>query len=212
MARKVFISSDMSVDKRLGVIAETDPISALLWPWLLTVFDDWGRAEVDARKLKANVFPNNKMVTVRAIKRALEQYRSKELLLVYTVEGKTYMVNLDHFDLFHRYARPSRYPDPPATNKKIRQYIQKCKAWKQYGETPWLKYRRLVFQRDSYTCVYCGAQNRLSVDHIMPRSKGGADTPDNLVTACLSCNIRKSDRTPEEAGMVFTLRRVLDGS
>ena len=62
----------------------------------------------------------------------------------------------------------------------------------------------LLFSRDDYMCMYCGAQFYrcdLSRDHVMPRSRGGPDTWMNCVTACKRCNHRKDDRTPEEANM-----------
>lgn len=64
--------------------------------------------------------------------------------------------------------------------------------------------RRSVLARDFYTCQYCGATpNRkdLTVDHVVPRSRGGQSVWENLVTACQTCNSRKGDRTPEEANM-----------
>lgn len=62
--------------------------------------------------------------------------------------------------------------------------------------------RENVFKRDSYTCVYCGCDNRktLTLDHVIPRSKGGNDSFENLVTACKKCNGEKSDLTLEEFG------------
>jgi 5-methylcytosine-specific restriction endonuclease McrA len=62
--------------------------------------------------------------------------------------------------------------------------------------------RRNVFHRDAHTCQYCGFHGEsLSIDHIVPRSRGGGDTWDNVTTACLPCNVRKGNRTPREAGM-----------
>jgi 5-methylcytosine-specific restriction endonuclease McrA len=64
--------------------------------------------------------------------------------------------------------------------------------------------RRNLFQRDGHRCQYCGSrQERLSVDHVLPRSRGGKDSWENVTTACLSCNVRKGNRTPREAGMVL---------
>ncbi len=54
--------------------------------------------------------------------------------------------------------------------------------------------RRAVFARDQFRCQYCGAQKHLTVDHVVPRSKGGADSWDNVVTSCAPCNLRKGDR------------------
>lgn len=64
--------------------------------------------------------------------------------------------------------------------------------------------RRNIFKRDHYTCQYCGSQpgsEELSIDHVTPRSHGGASTWENCVLACINCNKRKADRTPDEAGM-----------
>jgi 5-methylcytosine-specific restriction endonuclease McrA len=64
--------------------------------------------------------------------------------------------------------------------------------------------RRTVMARDQYTCQYCGAQpgkNHLTVDHVIPRSKGGLTLWENVVTACGTCNQRKGNHTPHEVGM-----------
>ena len=62
--------------------------------------------------------------------------------------------------------------------------------------------RRNLFQRDNHCCQYCGAHGgQLSIDHVLPRSRGGADTWENVTTACLRCNVRKGNRTPQEANM-----------
>ncbi|HBN09775.1 MAG TPA: HNH endonuclease [Cyanobacteria bacterium UBA8530] len=58
-----------------------------------------------------------------------------------------------------------------------------------------------IFRRDRNTCQYCGKKGQVTVDHVFPRSRGGADTWENLVTACFSCNNRKGNNSPEEAGM-----------
>lgn len=64
--------------------------------------------------------------------------------------------------------------------------------------------RKGILTRDQNTCQYCLAEmpaGRLELDHILPRSRGGPNTWENLVAACHSCNNRKADRTPAEAGM-----------
>jgi 5-methylcytosine-specific restriction endonuclease McrA len=64
--------------------------------------------------------------------------------------------------------------------------------------------RRTVLARDHYTCQYCGAQPgkaNLTVDHVVPRSRGGDTCWENVTTACGPCNRRKGNRTPEEAAM-----------
>jgi len=64
--------------------------------------------------------------------------------------------------------------------------------------------RKEVFARDGWTCVYCGRATRdLTLDHVMPRHRGGPHTWDNLVSACKPCNHRKAGRTPSEAHMAM---------
>ncbi|MCA6075190.1 HNH endonuclease [Fulvivirga sp. 1062] len=61
--------------------------------------------------------------------------------------------------------------------------------------------RQNVFKRDNFNCQYCGTHNELTLDHVMPRSRGGKSSWDNLITACKRCNAFKGDYTPEEAGI-----------
>jgi len=64
--------------------------------------------------------------------------------------------------------------------------------------------RRNIFYRDRNRCQYCGrvfAQKRLNLDHVVPLSRGGASGWNNIVCACVECNCKKGNRTPEEAGM-----------
>ena len=59
-----------------------------------------------------------------------------------------------------------------------------------------------IFNRDHYTCQYCGKQTRqLTLDHVLPRYRGGQHTWENVVSACVACNRHKAGRTPQEAGM-----------
>ncbi len=63
--------------------------------------------------------------------------------------------------------------------------------------------RREVLKRDKYQCQYCGSGEKLTLDHVIPRAKGGKHSWDNVVTACEKCNGFKGDRTPIQAGMVL---------
>ncbi len=62
--------------------------------------------------------------------------------------------------------------------------------------------RRAVFTRDGQTCVYCGS-SATSIDHVVPRSRGGTHTWDNVVAACRRCNHTKADRSLAELGWVL---------
>lgn len=63
--------------------------------------------------------------------------------------------------------------------------------------------KKAILKRDHHTCQYCGSFKNLTVDHIIPTSKGGTDNWTNLVAACRSCNEKKGDLTPKDAGMIL---------
>lgn len=65
--------------------------------------------------------------------------------------------------------------------------------------------RRAVFVRDDFECQYCSAPAE-NVDHVLPRSRGGTHTWENVVASCRRCNTRKENRTPKEAGMTLRSR------
>lgn len=73
--------------------------------------------------------------------------------------------------------------------------------------------RARIYIRDRYTCQYCGEHRSardLTLDHILPRAQGGESTPQNLVAACVKCNQRKGNRTPEQARMpLLTSQKLL---
>ena len=71
--------------------------------------------------------------------------------------------------------------------------------------------RRNLYKRDAFTCQYCGKRmpgEDLSIDHVVPRSRGGGTSWTNCVLACLRCNVRKGNRTPAEAGMMLLAKPV----
>jgi len=66
--------------------------------------------------------------------------------------------------------------------------------------------RHSVLARDGYTCQYCGAKGRdLTIDHVIPRWMGGPHTWDNLVACCRRCNLKKGDKTPQQAACALPL-------
>jgi 5-methylcytosine-specific restriction endonuclease McrA len=69
--------------------------------------------------------------------------------------------------------------------------------------------RKNVLRRDSHRCQYCGrSESMLTVDHVLPKARGGSDSWENLVAACVHCNNRKGDRTPHEASMQLARRPI----
>lgn len=93
------------------------------------------------------------------------------------------------------------YPGfPLPTVIRLRQYIKLP-----YREIPLT--RKNILERDRHTCQYCSKRGeQLTLDHIMPKSRGGPESWENLVAACMRCNVRKGNRTPKEAGMPLKTR------
>lgn len=63
--------------------------------------------------------------------------------------------------------------------------------------------RARIYKRDNYECVYCGSKKELTLDHVVPKSKGGGNEWTNLVTSCFKCNLKKGSKTPEEAKLTM---------
>lgn len=119
-------------------------------------------------------------LTVCGVERAVVLMHLQKVHLVESVDGK--------------YVRsPSvRIPWPS---------IIRLKGYKRVPYKRVVLSRKNVMRRDGMRCQYCGSSKRLTIDHVLPKSRGGKDTWENLVTACVPCNNRKGDRTPKEAGM-----------
>jgi 5-methylcytosine-specific restriction endonuclease McrA len=95
-------------------------------------------------------------------------------------------------DVFHLHSINKIYPLPSVI--KLKEYIQ----------IPFrgvILSRQNIFKRDKFQCQYCGNSRDLTVDHVIPKARGGKSTWSNLVTACKPCNTRKGDYTPEEIGL-----------
>ncbi|VEP16202.1 HNH endonuclease [Hyella patelloides LEGE 07179] len=76
----------------------------------------------------------------------------------------------------------------------------------QSAERPWKippVSRKEILRRDEHQCQYCGNRKQLTIDHIIPRSRGGKHIWNNVVIACADCNSRKGNKTPEEAKMTL---------
>lgn len=86
---------------------------------------------------------------------------------------------------------------PQPTVIRLRYYVRVP-----YKEIPLT--RRNVLERDAHSCQYCEAKgDQLTIDHVIPRSRGGVDSWENLVAACVRCNVKKGSRTPKEAAMIL---------
>ncbi len=91
---------------------------------------------------------------------------------------------------------------PNSTNTYQKPSVIRVNKWIKMDYTKVPLTRENIFKRDNHSCVYCGESKRqlLTLDHVYPRSKGGKDSWDNLVTACKSCNGEKGDLLIEEWG------------
>jgi 5-methylcytosine-specific restriction endonuclease McrA len=78
--------------------------------------------------------------------------------------------------------------------------VVSLKAYVKPSRTPAFT-RFNVFLRDRFQCQYCGSREDLTFDHLIPRSKGGATTWENVLTACSPCNLRKGNKSTDEIGM-----------
>ncbi|MEO9964420.1 MAG: HNH endonuclease [Reichenbachiella sp.] len=121
-------------------------------------------------------------------------------LAVCTVQRAFLLVFLDKAELLEadsesKLRTVSRsYPSPAVI--KIKQYVN----------VPYrgvVLTRQNIFKRDHGRCQYCGTDRDLTLDHLVPRSKGGKSTWNNLVTACKSCNAKKGNDSLEQSGFVL---------
>ena len=134
MGRKVFVSSDMSTDPGLYEVSKTRPELALLWPWFLTMFDDWGRADANPNQIKLRIFPGIGHVDTIMIADALIAFAEAGLLVVYRHEGRDYVAvhseNWFHYQThIHRSKRDrdeSHFPPPPTIPQEVRGESRKC--------------------------------------------------------------------------------------
>jgi len=80
--------------------------------------------------------------------------------------------------------------------------VIRLKNYIRYNSMSVILSRKNIILRDNHTCQYCGTKTGpLTIDHVIPKERGGGDLWDNLVAACPACNRRKGNRTPEEANM-----------
>ncbi|WP_079933355.1 DnaD domain-containing protein [Carboxydocella sp. ULO1] len=120
MARKRFITSEMSTDEKLASIAEINPTAALMWPWFITAFDDWGRMSANPVEVKLTLFPAFPF-TSREIAQAIQLYDEYGIAHKYEVDGKPYLaINPNVWFKYQTYItadrkkkQASKYPAPP---------------------------------------------------------------------------------------------------
>lgn len=125
---------------------------------------------------------------------------SYEPLMVLPWERAFTLVYLGKAQVLETYSRVVRSIRDTFTVPCVVRLLKRVRVWKRGASYS----RRAVFERDNNTCQYCGMQGsraQLTLDHVLPKSRGGVKCWTNMVVACEPCNLAKGDRTPEEAGM-----------
>jgi 5-methylcytosine-specific restriction endonuclease McrA len=124
-----------------------------------------------------------------------QDYRA---LSITSVQRATILVLLEKADLVAaddgRYVRSPSLHLPWPSIVRLRVYVRM--PYKKIMLT-----RKNIMRRDGNRCQYCGSHDRLTIDHVLPKSRGGREIWENLVAACVPCNNGKGNRTPEEAKM-----------
>lgn len=124
-------------------------------------------------------------------------------LNVVDVRKSLMLLFLDKAELVHDY--PERSIRTVMSNYQYPSVIR----LKKYARVPFrfiVLSRKNVLKRDGNKCQYCGSTRDLTIDHVIPRSRGGDDSWENLVTACTRCNNKKGSRTPREAQMPLRIK------
>lgn len=104
----------------------------------------------------------------------------------------------DFRESFIEFASLERMNFKPNISLEIEDYFKRSRMY-QVNVKEWYKIINIVFKRDGYTCQYCGAKGKkLEADHIIPFSKGGSDSLQNLTTSCQRCNRQKKDKSVNE--------------
>ena len=127
--------------------------------------------------------------------------------LIYTGSAKVIQPDTYETHDFESWADLAVPPDEPCINTvKLRIKVPEVIVLTRYKGMPKQRLvftRRNLFKRDHFTCQYCGCRpgtSELTIDHVLPRSRGGMSSWENCVLACVACNHRKADRLPEEIG------------
>jgi len=119
-------------------------------------------------------------------------------LSICSVQRSVKLLFLDKAELLH--------DDPAKQIRTIRDEYQfpSVIRLRSYIRIPYSKVvlsRRNIMRRDNFICQYCGKKSDLTIDHVLPKSRGGRDVWENLTTACEKCNVKKGNKTPKEADM-----------
>ena len=162
-------------------LAEIEPLGRLLFAGLWCIADREGRLEDRPKRIKAEVLPYDDC----DVDDLLNKLAEREFIIRYEVNGEKYIqvVNFIKHQNPHYKEVPSEIPAPEG-------HIDS-----EYKSPPPTEAeRQAIFKRDGFKCIICGATDNLTLDHIIPRSKGGTSEPENLQTLCKRCNTSKGNK------------------
>lgn len=183
MARKRMIDPEFWSDEKIASLSSD---CKLLFIGLWNFADDEGIFKAHPSLLASQIFPYEEGVG-KKIEKYLEELKTLNLVFCYALNGQRYGIILNfkrHQTISH--PQPSQLPKPSIQSKE---------------------YRVMIYTRDNFTCAYChnslvlGDNTKFTkptLDHILARSKGGSDLPENLITSCESCNKSKGTKDFEE--------------
>ena len=190
MARSRMIKPEFWTDEKSGMLSAAEKC---LFLGMLNFSDDEGLIKANPLYLKASIFPYDQDITPEFIKNALGKLQDLELIFLYT-KNNQHFAWIIKFRIHQRVDKPQK-PQNPSPRIDDR-------------------FRLAIFKRDGFVCHVCGRYTDLdacdvspprvthdhnypSVDHVIPKSKGGTDYPSNLKCACISCNKGKKDKTDD---------------
>lgn len=182
MARSRVIKPEFWSDEKVG---ELSYMERLLFIGMWNFADDEGLIKAHPSFLKANIFPYDDSLKPESIDKALGNLESKGIVYRYTNNNQKY-IWIIKFRVYQRIDKPQKPMNPLPS-------IQNS------------GFAKVLFKRDNYICHLCKAEVSMaaslnevdssapSIDHIVPKSKGGSNAPSNLATACISCNKRRGN-------------------
>ena len=162
-------------------LAEVSPEGRLLFIGLWTLADREGRLKDRPPKIKVQVLPYDKC----DVHDLLNQLQDHGFIVRYEVNSCKYIQVLNFIKHQNPHYKEVPSEIPPPSGHVDSDYI---------AIPPTEAERQAVFKRDGFKCVFCGATDDLTLDHVIPRSKGGSSNPDNLQTLCRSCNTSKGNK------------------
>jgi hypothetical protein len=202
MARNRMIKPEFWEDDK---IAECSMETRLFYIATWNFADDNGIIANSPRWLLIKIFPYDDMST-QDIEKMITKLSDIGRFSCYNIDGKKYI-------LINNFRKHQRIDKPRPTDQPMPTSLQHLGL----AQTLTAKIRLEIYNRDGYICQYCGDNlkdepRQISLDHIIPLTQYGSNAKDNLVTCCKSCNSRKKNRTPVEAGMSFINgRHVIEG-